>query len=85
MRPKSMTQTVRYLGKCGRGHKFAMDIVAHEVNNPDNYYCPCGAIRTMNRLNGRLSETKCSVRCTSATGPNCECQCAGKAHGSDHI
>jgi hypothetical protein len=34
---------------------------------------------------GRYNASKkCDGRCTSATGHNCECQCGGRNHGSDH-
>jgi hypothetical protein len=34
---------------------------------------------------GRFNQSKkCDGRCTSATGHNCECQCGGRNHGSDH-
>lgn len=26
----------------------------------------------------------CGARCTSATGPNCDCRCRGANHGADH-
>lgn len=50
--------------------------------------CPtCGAsLRLMGQqIQGLYSEVaKCDARCTSARGNHCECQCAGKNHGSDH-
>jgi hypothetical protein len=32
-------------------------------------------------VKGHLSETRCGARCTGATGPDCECECAGANHG----
>lgn len=32
---------------------------------------------------GRMAEqVSCGARCTNAVGPNCDCSCAGKNHGS---
>ena len=48
--------------------------------------CQCGrAVRVWKRVNGRPSPRKCSPRCTGATGPDCECECVGANHGSDHL
>ena len=35
---------------------------------------------------GKVSRTvkPCNARCTSATGPNCDCACAGRRHGEDN-
>jgi hypothetical protein len=39
----------------------------------------------LKKIDGYLNEgKKCDARCTSATGPTCECQCAGENHGADH-
>ena len=40
---------------------------------------------TCKRIEGHQNDAiTCSAKCTSATGPNCECQCAGANHGSGH-
>lgn len=77
----------RYTGKCNRGHKFAVDLVdAAEINDPAVRFCACGAARVkVNRVVGRLSETKCSARCTQAIGGDCECECSGENHGSENL
>ena len=37
------------------------------------------------RITGIHSESiQCGAKCISATGPNCECQCAGANHGAGH-
>lgn len=50
--------------------------------------CPkCGGNNTRSDLiNGKFSAKQpCNARCTSALGPDCECQCAGENHGIDHL
>lgn len=79
------TQTVtRYLGKCGLGHKVALDLAAGENNNPANYTCHCGNIRILKAVVGRVTDHQCGARCTSSIGPVCDCECGGRNHGSDH-
>jgi hypothetical protein len=48
--------------------------------------CPgCGGYLGLHRLRGVLNRAKkCSAKCTSATGHDCECACGGKNHGSNH-
>lgn len=41
---------------------------------------PCRLERTVRVIEG--SAHKCDSRCTNAVGPNCECSCNGKNHGS---
>ena len=37
-------------------------------------------------VEGKLNPEKtCNARCESATGPACECSCAGELHGSAHM
>ncbi len=47
--------------------------------------CPgCGEVRFLRGklVKGKLNPAKtCTPRCESATGPNCECACAGANHG----
>lgn len=80
------TDTARHTGRCTRGHAFALDLAPGEMNNPVNRACPCGALRVKTSVVvGRLSETKCDPRCTSALSGSCDCSCAGKNHGADHL
>lgn len=40
---------------------------------------------TCKRIEGVYSDSvKCNAKCMNATGPNCECQCAGENHGAGH-
>jgi hypothetical protein len=36
------------------------------------------------RIMGRVTETVCGPKCTSAVGPACDCQCGGEHHGANH-
>jgi len=38
-----------------------------------------------NSLIRREDRTPCDYRCTSATGPNCECHCGGPNHGTNKV
>lgn len=46
--------------------------------------CPaCGAVRRGRAIVGRLVERiTCGARCQNATGPDCDCSCAGHNHGA---
>lgn len=47
-----------------------------------------GAMLTIigERLEGTVSyEVPCNEKCTSATGPKCECSCGGENHGSNRV
>lgn len=48
--------------------------------------CPfCGSNRVkQNVITGKINDTPCDGRCTSARGHNCECSCGGANHGIDH-
>lgn len=50
-------------------------------------HCPkCKSIAFSKEIKGKFSpDHKCSARCTSALGADCECQCAGENHGIDHL
>lgn len=42
----------------------------------------CNKVMTGQRIVGRYSDkTECGDKCTSATGPACECKCKGENHG----
>lgn len=41
---------------------------------------------TCKRINGKHNDSiKCNGKCINATGPNCECSCAGENHGAQHL
>lgn len=43
------------------------------------------ALLTCKRIDGHHNPgVPCHAKCTGATGPNCECSCAGANHGSAH-
>lgn len=45
----------------------------------------CGQPRRADRMNGKhVAEIPCNAKCTSATGPNCDCSCGGSNHGAAH-
>jgi len=48
--------------------------------------CACGTknLPMITPIVARTSEHKCDSRCTNAVGPNCDCSCGGKNHGSGH-
>lgn len=73
----------RFVGRCVKGHRFAVDKPANE----GIHSCPiCGArLKQVAGVRGRVTDTKCGARCTSAMGPNCDCECGGKNHGADHM
>jgi len=81
-----MVTLTRWVGKCRNGHPFALDLEPGENNNPKNQYCSCGAARMrMSAVQGRVSETKCSSKCTGAVGPSCDCECGGRNHGAGFL
>lgn len=42
--------------------------------------------RTCKWVNGKLSTAHvCNDKCMASTGPACECSCAGKNHGKNHV
>lgn len=72
------TATGTFLGTCSACHttvKTAEKFVQHS----------CGAwITSYKEIKARTTEHKCGVKCTSALGPSCDCECGGERHGSDH-
>lgn len=49
-------------------------------------WVPCGDHRCLLRRvteGTKKSKHQCGARCTSATGPNCDCKCRGENHGSN--
>lgn len=55
-------------------------------NNPDWEACPkCGRLIYGNAIEGTYNpNVKCGAKCRNATGPNCECSCAGENHGDNY-
>ena len=56
-------------GKCDLWGKYTV--------HPDDY--PCERIPALKRRTA--STRKCNTRCQTATGPSCDCSCAGYNHG----
>jgi hypothetical protein len=47
--------------------------------------CTCGATVKLAVVQGWESpDVKCGALCRNATGPSCDCSCAGANHGSNH-
>lgn len=47
--------------------------------------CPEHGVYRLQPIKGRLvPDHKCDARCTSATGPKCDCSCGGANHGANH-
>ncbi len=61
--------------------------MADQGTSVSKVHAPCGGDHhiALNRvMEGRkASKHECGARCTSATGPNCDCRCRGKNHGMD--
>jgi hypothetical protein len=93
--PPADTDPTRFIARCSRCKQaHAIDIFqpwasafyACSYNGPDWLRCECGrALTTWKQVQGKASARKCSARCTNATGPDCECECVGRNHGSDHM
>jgi hypothetical protein len=59
---------------------------ADQGTNPSKVYAPCGDHHlALHRVSEgkKASKHECGARCTSATGPNCDCRCKGENHGRD--
>jgi hypothetical protein len=62
----------------------------HHMSHNGNYVlmtCDClpSMYFTCKRIEGVYSDSvKCNAKCMNATGPSCECQCAGEHHGAGH-
>lgn len=93
----TITATVtRYVTRCGRCHTARAVETAdpglfwNQVYGHDGGPIRC---RECNRqlivwhaVDGHYSESRaCDVRCTSAQGHKCECQCGGHNHGIDNL
>ena len=51
-----------------------------------NAECSCRphAIMSGGLVNGHVTSQPCSIKCTTATGMDCECSCGGANHGGAH-
>lgn len=61
-------------------------ITADNGSNPSEVLVPCldHWCRLKRVTEGsKKSKHECGARCTNATGPNCDCRCKGKNHGSN--
>lgn len=85
----------RYVTKCGRCHTaHAVDTLdplrfwdqVHGYDGGPIRCRECGrSLVRWDAVQGHYSEARaCDVRCTSATGFRCECQCGGHNHGADN-
>ena len=54
-----------------------------KTGKPDAFIC-CGVSGHGAEVKGTLSDAPCDARCKEATGPVCQCQCAGANHGTSH-
>lgn len=55
-------------------------------SNPYKVWVPCnGHWCLLHRVTEGTKKSKheCGARCTNATGPNCDCRCKGRNHGSN--
>lgn len=74
-------QPRNYIVKGGRGGAWANAAPAGTATTID---CPCGARVECRKVKGVRTETPCGDKCLSATGPVCECSCAGRNHGTNN-
>lgn len=73
-----------YIGKCRNGH--AVRATAEQVNQGGGWVsCGCGQQVAPRAIKTTTSTRECNGVCTSATGPNCSCQCRGENHGAAKI
>jgi len=95
-KPNPQAQEVRWhAGKpcaCGaRTAAFGSALDAHYGRNGLSHdkwgnvvaTCACGLVRVVRPVRGVFSAAhKCSAKCLSATGHDCQCECGGKNHGA---
>lgn len=73
-----------YLGRCRAGH--IVRTTSDQVNAGGGWVaCGCGRLTVPAALNAKHSTRECNATCTSATGRNCSCSCAGENHGAGKI
>jgi hypothetical protein len=69
-----------------RAHDGSVYITADNGSNSSEVVVPCGDhwCRLKCVMEGtKKSKHACGARCTNATGPQCDCRCKGKNHGSN--
>jgi hypothetical protein len=83
---KRATRTDRFGTVLEYEYTYALPGGRRTTGRRDKFYleCLCGRWAKFARLLGRIGPQKCGAKCQAATGPNCECQCAGKNHGTNH-
>jgi hypothetical protein len=77
------TATGRYLGKCKCGRVARID---RKPSPEDSRLVTCEDCRQTVRVFqvfGSRGPRKCDARCMNATGPDCDCSCAGANHGAN--
>lgn len=47
--------------------------------------CACGRMPAGTEVRGRVTAHKCDARCLASKGPQCECACGGRNHGSAYL
>jgi hypothetical protein len=82
--------TTRLFARCPYCHRtVTVNVPAGEVNAAmyAGLRCRCGrTTRTIARIKAsHHAGVRCDARCRNATGPDCECSCAGANHGIAHI
>lgn len=84
-RPSDFTSTGRWMSKCANGHVTFAPVGPTKLESGLYLACACGSRGFAKVLSAYVSDSKvCDARCTGATGPDCECSCGGRGHGSDH-
>ena len=68
-----------------------LDLTVIDGQQQHEILCDCGArLNYMGHVNGDTlridaERSACDDRCTSATGPNCDCGCGGVNHGTNRV
>lgn len=79
----------RWIVKCPAGHVSAVEVeYVNDIHAGENGRCGvCRRWTSNHQLVVGVSKpsVKCSARCTSARRGDCECECVGRNHGSDHL
>lgn len=75
----------------GRRYVFTYEYVRTDangeiVNRQKDSHCPlCQKFADFDDVKAVKGEHKCGARCTNAKGGDCDCQCNGKNHGTNHL
>lgn len=73
-----------YIGRCPAGH--VVRTTSEQVNSGGGWVaCGCGRLTVPSALKAKQTARECNATCTSATGRNCSCSCAGENHGAAKI